>query len=117
MLRWIPKISNRPPAPAIKNAMTNKTIEIVSNHPTIYLSIEKMKNMRLVYILVGIALLGFILMNTRLFEGFRMTSYTTCPECQDDTDCVTCGFKNAKCDKKRDTTGTFGTCVPAGVQI
>lgn len=77
------------------------------------------RNVRLAYIVGFLVLVGlFVMYNSRLFEGFRMSEYTTCPECSDDTDCLTCGFpKNFFCDKSKKPGGQLGTCVPRGANF
>lgn len=70
---------------------------------------------QITYILIGVVVVGAIMtLFPRLFEGFRMSEYATCPECQDDSDCVKCGFKNASCDKSA-KKGGLGTCIPRGM--
>lgn len=69
-----------------------------------------MTTLQIVYIVVAVLairfLSGYFFPNK---EGFRMNTTTTCPECQDDSDCVNCGFIKGKCDKS-DRIGGFGTC-------
>lgn len=64
-------------------------------------------------IVAGLALLAVYVTMPGLFETFRMSDNATCPECQDDSDCVKCGFKNSSCDKSS-KKGGLGTCIPRG---